>query len=554
MTVKQTQVLIAGSGPTGLFAALLLNHCGITVRIIDKGTQQAHESRAFALQARSLELLQSIGLADKFLQKGLLAAGMQLYVDSKQRAELNITDINTNTPYSFILMLPQSQIEEILLAELKNRGVEVEHNTQLVTFTQEKNSVTSILTKNNTQPETFKTDYLIGADGAHSTVRTVLGFPFEGSAYPQNFMLADGEIDWPLDYTYVKIFMRGTNLGIFMPLKGKLGRLIVINPNAHKIADSAAAKNATNAEPATLEEIVSAFEAATGFPVKVTNPIWMTRYRIHHRAVTQYREGRVFLAGDAAHIHSPIGGQGMNTGLQDVANLAWKLSIACKTKNASSLLDTYNSERWPIGQKLLRYTDSLFTQISSITPFKATLRNTFMPLIVGLISKSKYCRSNAFRFLSQLGIRYHSNAFLLDDIKQPAIDIGKKVSAGHRAPNAYYKREHDIYSLLQGYQFHVLALVKKALTETEIKQIAADLATLPKKFHPHFISHSLIGENKFCLQAQSNQIYDAYGLTDNNPIGLFIIRPDGYIAYRSNQIDINSIINFCNLFAGESPK
>jgi 2-polyprenyl-6-methoxyphenol hydroxylase-like FAD-dependent oxidoreductase len=550
-TDQTTDVIIVGAGPSGLFAALLLHQCGVKIRILDKNDQQAHESRAFALQARSLELFLNLGIVDEFLKRGLIAPGIQLYVNGHKAAQINVTDIGkTDSPYSFVLMLPQSEIEKVFITLLEQRGIKIERNMDVTTFTQNDKGVT--LTVAN-QSQQLTASYLLGADGAHSIVRNVLGLTFEGEAYAQNFMLADCTIDWSLDYAFLKVFLRKNFLGIYFPIKGEeYGRAVAIKPSTE--VNSAASNVATTAEPLALPEFATAFDEATGVPIKLSNPVWVTRYRIHHRGVNKYRVARAFVAGDAAHIHSPMGGQGMNTGLQDVANLAWKLALQVKNNQSSDLLDTYNDERWPIGKKLLRFTDAMFGRISSQNKFTAMLRNIIMPLILKIVSNNARCRKNAFWFVSELGIRYHTNPFLLDKVSKQARDFLKALSAGHRAPNGLYKRNQDVFGLLRGYQFHVLALVKKALTKVEIATISSELATLPANLglplSVHFIAHSTTGENKDIIQAECNQVFENYGLTDANPQGLFLVRPDGYIAYRSDELNIENLKKFCEMFSG----
>jgi 2-polyprenyl-6-methoxyphenol hydroxylase-like FAD-dependent oxidoreductase len=551
-------VIIAGAGPTGLMAALLLQKCGVSLRIFDKGEQQAHESRAFALQARSLELLLGLGIADEFIHAGLISPGLKLYVNSNLAATMPIDDIgDTDSPYSFILMLPQSHIEKILIETLAKRGITIERNSELTGITQSDTAVTVTINQQG-QARQFEAKYVIGADGAHSKVRDVLGLSFEGSAYPQNFMLADCKISWPLEFSYIKLFMRKNFLGVYFPIKGtEYGRVISIVPDTGNEQDSAAAKQATTAEPLSLPEVEKAFQDATGLDVKLSDPIWVSRYRIHHRSVNKYREGRVFVAGDAAHIHSPAGGQGMNTGLQDAANLAWKVALSVKGHGSNELLDSYNAERWPVGQKLLHFTDRLFSSMSSESTVTSTLRNICVPLMMKAVTHLKACRQRVFNFISELGIRYHTNPFVQDNLAKHAGGFSKKLSAGHRAPNAIYKRNHDVFGLINNYEFNVLALAKKGLTEQESNEIATQLAALPRSLglplRTHFIAHSLIGETDKFIQAEDNQIFENYGLSNANPFGLFLIRPDGYIAYRADQLSIASLANFCELFSGKKP-
>jgi hypothetical protein len=310
-------------------------------------------------------------------------------------------------------------------------------------------------------------------------------------------------------------------------------------------------KHVKTTKPLTLAELEKTFQAAADLPLKLSDASWITRYHIHHRSVNKYSEGRVFLAGDAAHIHSPAGGQGMNTGLQDAANLVWKLALALKDGDKNKLLATYNAERWPIGQKLLHFTDKLFGKVSTQKKWQTTLRNILVPLLIKLVSKSQYCKTKFFRFVSELGIRYHGNEFLRDDHSGLHL-FSKKLKAGCRAPNGIIKRNYDLFDLIHGYQFHVVALSKKALTTDEINKIVTELASIPKNIglpiKTHFIAHALTTDNKKVIQAESNNIFANYGLTDENPSGLFLIRPDGYIAYQANDIDVAKLNDFINLF------
>lgn len=553
-----TDVIIVGSGPTGLMAAALLTRCGIKVRILDKSEQQAHETRAFGVQAKSLELFLNMGLAQTIINRGLLATGAQVFIDGKQAAEFNFDDLGRqDTPYSFLLMVPQSDIEAILVEDLQRLGVTVDHNLEVIDIDQ---SAEGVFVKakdiHSNQECEFYGYYLIGADGAHSIVRKKLGLSFEGAAYPTGFFLADCKIAWPFDYEHIKIFLRGCHLAVYLPLKGKdICRLITINT----VDDpkTAASAEANTASPLTLEEVQQEFNAATGLNIKLYDPIWLSRYRIHHRGVNKYGIGRVFVAGDAAHIHSPAGGQGMNTGLQDAANLAWKIAVVLKGNGTTELLTSYHSERWPVGQKILHFTDKLFSVMSSQKNWIAWLRNKMVPLLATIISKSKHCRNRAFSFVSQLGIHYHDNPYLFDDLSSSTTRAWRQgLTPGHRASDATIARNFDMFNLIQGYCFHIVVLSKKPLTKEEIQQITTGLKTLPDlmgiAIKKHIVAHSLMGEDARLIQAESNQVFEIYGLSDKIQQAVFFIRPDGYIAYRSDRINFPNLKLFMQRFSPQA--
>jgi 2-polyprenyl-6-methoxyphenol hydroxylase-like FAD-dependent oxidoreductase len=548
-TCPSTDVVICGAGPTGLLAAGLLARCGVRVRIFDKTDQQAHESRAFGVQPKSLELMLNIGLAEEFMDRGLMASGAQFFVDGRRAAEINFSDIGRDdTPYSFLLMVPQYDIEAILNRDLVRLGVPVEYKTEVTGFKQSASGVVVEARDAAGANIEVECSYLIGADGAHSIVRKTLGLSFEGAPYPQGFLLADCQIDWPCDYDHMKLFVRERSLAAYLPLKGRdMCRLVVIEPSGGEFTPSTT--EASGSQSLTLDEVQVAFREATGMDIRLKNPGWLARYRIHHRAVDKYGEGRVFVAGDAAHIHSPVGGQGMNTGLQDAANLCWKLAAVLKGGAPTALLTTYNAERWPVGQKILETTDRFFSFVSSQTPWVAALRNALLPIAIGTVSRARIARARAFHFISQLGIRYKINDYLRDDGILDAPRAWREgLTVGRRAPNAAIQRGRDVFSLIDGYRFHVLALSLQPLGREEIERLTSDVASLPKSLgievQTHIVAHSLLGRDPRILQAESHEIFDAFGISRETPQGIFLIRPDGHIAYRRPDLELSGLKNY----------
>ena len=538
----QPDVVIVGAGPTGLMAATLLRRCGVSVRLLDKSARQAHESRAFAVHARSLELLRSIGLGDAFMERGLIASGAQVFVGGRQVAEIDVADIGRrDTPYPFVLMVPQWDIEAILADDLRAHGVTVEHEVEVYDVRQTELGVMVSATRADGTRFGVSAAYVIGADGAHSVVRKCLGLRFDGAPYPQGFLLADCRVDWPLDHDHLKIFVGDRNLAVYLPLRGReIGRVIAISPGS----ESAPADEDAGARPATLAEVESALRGTAKLPVTLHDARWVTRYRLHHRGVDRYGVGRVFVAGDAAHIHSPAGGQGMNTGLQDAANLAWKLALVLTGRAPSELLDTYHAERWPVGQKILQRTDRLFAAMSSQAGWVARARNLLLPLVAPALAGLAPVRARAFAFVSQLGIRYRPNAFLLDAIP----NARDAVAPGHRAPDARISAKRSIFDLLRGYRFTVLALSRRPLDGDEIDRCTTELAALAPALRTdvgaYLVARSLIGRDARFRQAESAEVFEAYGLSSRLPAAVFVVRPDGYVAYRAAGLDVMAAARF----------
>ncbi|MDQ0474858.1 FAD-dependent monooxygenase [Labrys wisconsinensis] len=553
VTPPAVDVVIAGAGPTGLMAAALLARCGLTLRILDKAAGQAQESRAFGVQARSMELFLSVGLADAFLERGLIASGAQIFVDGRLAAQLDFDDIGrADTPYPFLTMVPQWDVEAILVEDLARLGIAVEHRTEVTGFSQSDEAVAVRATGPDGGAFTVEARYLVGADGAHSLVRKALGADFQGAAYPQGFLLADCKVEWPLDYDHFKAFLHERNFALYLPLRGEsFCRIIAIVPAE---SDPAAAGDPQGIAPATLQEVETAFRAAAGVDVRLSEPKWVSRYRVHHRGASTYGRGRVFIAGDAAHIHSPAGAQGMNTGLQDAANLAWKIAAVARGQAPAALLATYHAERWPVGQKVLEVTDRLFAGVSSQAGWATALRNRLLPLVAGTVFRSGALRARAFHFISQLGIRYHAGEFVADDISAGAPKAWRDgLRAGCRAPNAALGWQRDVFGLIGGYRFHLLALSHQALDAPAIDALCAAIglakAAAPFAMEVHLMARSLVGRDPRMVRAESGEVFGTYGLGDGVSQALFLVRPDGYIAYRADGMNFDGLAAFLRRMA-----
>ncbi|MFJ4821284.1 FAD-dependent monooxygenase [Streptomyces sp. NPDC088801] len=387
-------VLVVGAGPTGLALATRLRDCGTPFRIVDRSLDRARESRAPAIQPRTLEMLSAFGVADDLVDRGSPAVRLHLHLP-RRVLRVPLFDVGCDdTPYPFLLFLPQSETEATLAAHLAGRDVTVERGTELLGAEPEGEYVTCRLRRRDGTGETVRARYVVGCDGAHSTVRARAGIDFEGYAYPQTFLLADLEADG-LEQGAAHTYLTAAGLLFFFPLgTPATWRMIAMHP-----------PGASDGE-VTLDLLQRIADDWTPDAPSLHDPVWMTSFRVHNRGAGHYRKGPFFLAGDAAHIHSPAGGQGMNTGIQDALNLGWKLAHVCRGAAPEELLETYEAERAPVGHGVRRLTDRAFTVGTSGHPALRLARTRLAPHLAPLLLRSTGARARLFRTVSELGIHY----------------------------------------------------------------------------------------------------------------------------------------------------
>lgn len=524
---NSTDVLIIGGGPTGLMMACQLLRFNIPFRIIDKQADRAHESRAFGIQAKSMEIFQNLGVLSQFLEAGLSGIELNFFINGKKKAEVKFGNLGVEgTPFPWIHLLPQSETERILNGHIEAYRVAVERQKELVSFTQDEWGVQAQIKDALTETiEHVRCRYIIGCDGAHSTVRHALNLPFEGAPYPQEFILADGIINWP--YSNEKFLFFFDTKGIFahIPLGGKISRLMTARRgySTHE-----------NPDKPTVEEVEKLAKDFTHGPVRISNPIWMSRFHLHHRSVNQYREGRAFLAGDAAHIHSPVGGQGMNTGFQDTANLAWKVAFVLRGISPEPLLDTYQSERLRIGQILLKTTDRIFSFATSDSFLVKSFVKYVMPFVVGFAFKSSSVRRCIFRFASQIGIRYHKSAFVDEQIKGADSDFLSGPEAGCRAPDAPLGGSTLFESWKGSNSCHILIFRHENTSNKRLKALEQAFG----KF---------VTVDCFVKSFADDPLFRRYGVRDS---AVYFVRPDGYIGFRSYGTDLSPLFEYLERFTG----
>lgn len=397
--MKKTDVLIIGAGPTGLVHALWLTKQGVTVRLIDKSQGPGETSRAMVVQARTLECYRQLDLADDVVAAGYKTPAMNLWTQGQHKAQLQLLDAGKQlSPYPFVLTFPQDRHERFLVERLRTLGVEVERHTELLSFTEKGDHVEAVLQHADGQSETCAAAYLAGCDGAHSLVRHQLGSGFEGGTYRQLFYVAD-------------VVASGVNPAgeghIAFDQSDFLLLLYYGQTGQYRFIGTVRDERAEHPENLTFEDV--GHQALKGLNIQVEKVNWFSTYRVHHRVTDHFRRGRAFLLGDAAHVHSPAGGQGMNTGILDAINLAWKLAAVVKGHAAESLLDSYEVERQAFARKLVETTDRLFTFATAEGGLADFVRGNIAPLFLRVADKSAQLREYLFRTVSQTMLHYHDS-------------------------------------------------------------------------------------------------------------------------------------------------
>ena len=348
--MNETQILIVGAGPTGLALALFLAKAGVTPRIIDKNSGPGQASRAMAVQARTLEFYRQLGFAEEVVSKGIPIEAIHLRAHDHIVSQIKIADFGKGmSPYPFVLSFPQDDHERLLVAHLQAAGVEVEWETEFKELRDTGEAVGATLQKKDGTQEECTAAYMCGCDGARSTVREDLQLGFAGGTYDKTYFVADVEATGEAAQGHNFSFCLGAqDFLIVLPVRSTgMNRLIGIVPEEFK-----------GQENVVFDDIRPFAEKAADIRVEKVN--WFSTYRAHHRVAEHFRAGRVFVSGDAGHIHSPVGGQGMNTGIGDAVNLAWKLAAVVAGRADASLLDTYEPERIAFARSLVATTDKMF--------------------------------------------------------------------------------------------------------------------------------------------------------------------------------------------------
>jgi 2-polyprenyl-6-methoxyphenol hydroxylase-like FAD-dependent oxidoreductase len=507
----QSDVLITGAGPTGLALAVQLIRYGIDFVIIDQKQTTTPFSKAIGVQARTLEIYDQIGLADPLIELGAIASKARMFVDGKQRGEINFGEIGRGlSPYPYVLIVEQGKHERLLYDYIRSNGKDVLWQTELLSFRQDDSGLTAEISSRSGSSETVNAKYLVGCDGAKSIVRHSLGLTFGGSTFERTFYVADVDIDWQHPHDALQVFLMKDQLLAFFPMTGE---------RQYRIVGTFPEEFAKDAGDILYEQIEQQIKRDAKLMLDITKVNWFSSYKVHTRHVNKFSVGRCFLAGDAAHIHSPAGAQGMNTGIQDGYNLAWKLSTVLSGVSSPEILNTYNEERLPNAELLTKTTDRFFDLVASPSPFLSFIRINVFPYIANAMFRLNAVKKFVFPRISQIMINYrHSSLSKQTD--------HFALSAGERMP--YFEVEgSSIYDHLKEPKFHVVTFYDGRGTEP--RQISSVTSFADQQYLPLY-----------------PKVTEIFGATRTFTI---VIRPDNYIGFLTTGHPEKEILDyFGNIF------
>ena len=522
MILEQTpaQVLVVGAGPVGLTLAAELTRQGVRVRIIDENSGPVDYSRAVAIHARTLEIFADMGVIEPVLRDGRRIHGASIYDGPERILHFDLDELDS--PYRFTVNLPQSQTERILLDHLAELGVTVERQTTLTGFNQDHDGI-DVYLHGPEGAETVRVPYLAGCDGAQSTVRHTLGMHFAAESRFEDFLLADAPLSWEQPDDEWTIWFHEDGLLTVFPLPGGLVRIVADNvPSMASYADLLAVwstRAATSAKPGP--------------------PVWISAFRAHYRRVSEYRSGRVFVAGDSAHVHSPAGGQGMNTGIQDAFNLAWKLSLALRGVAAEGLLDSYTAEREPIAHGVVDLTG----RMNSIATLRHPVSQAVRDRLCGLLTQFEVIEQRVVSRFGETAVNYRTSPIC----RQVGHWYGGLPHPGDRAPR--------IQNILHCPRFKVLAFTAEQPT-AETREHVEILARYIRDGYGDFADFWTIARAP--LEIDVPTILDADGTAHHRYAAtvpcVYVIRPDNYVGFRSLDLQALPVLGYLGEIFDAEPK
>lgn len=505
-----TEVLIVGAGPTGLMLANQLARRGIRTLIVDAHGGPAQQTRAMGVQARTLEIYDRLGIAEAAIASGAITRAVNFWAEARHTARIPIGEAGrAQSPFPYVLMLGQDENERLLGARLAEAGVPVQWNTELLSLVQTPDRVVGTLKQADGSTREVSAAWVAGCDGSRSTVRMLNGIEFPGAPYEHVFFVADTVATGDMARDELNVYLWRKGFHLFFPMRGQdRWRVIGILP-----------ADLRDRRDLRFEDVVPHVRQEAGADLAFHECHWFSTYRIQHRHAERFRAERCFLLGDAAHIHSPMGAQGMNTGLQDAYNLAWKLSMVVRGEAGESLLDSYEAERLPVARRLLLGTDRAFGLVVADTRLAAFFRTRIMANVARLAMKLPSMQRRMFRLISQTGIRYRASPL---SMRNPEVD---GPMAGDRFPwlpvDVMRSGEvRTLWQVLDDLQFHLVVLGQSAPAHRSLHDL--DVIAVP----------DTAGNRK--------------ALTRSGMEGprFYLVRPDGHIGLCGRRVDPHRILQY----------
>lgn len=595
--MKNVDVLIVGAGPTGLVLACDLQRRGLTALVIDEHDAPSDKSRALGVHARTLELLESFGLADRLVERGKTVTGATIWAGGEPVVRADFDELDSR--FKHVLVVSQVEVEAQLTQKLSELGGTIDRGVKLVSFRQDGTGVTAIVerpskaapapkaeaaappsTEGTTEAaategttteavateaeapaprEEIRAAWLVGADGARSTVRKQLELAFEGETYEEEFVLGDVKIAWDMRDDRIHSFLGENGIVACFPM----------TEGRHRVVASLPAEARANKSEPTLDDLQTLFALNTTANGRLTDPTWIARFKIHCRQVTRYRDDRVFLAGDAAHAHSPLGGQGMNTGIQDALNLGWKLALVHRGQARGMLLDTYQEERHGVGRSVLRNTDAV-TKIANVKSAAAKSMRNELGRFLGSL---ELFQQRVAKEVAELSVSYERSSIVKEDKTSllnarlgsaaggdtPTIgsvrEFAAAPAAGQRVPDgratiAGQGGTRRIYEVLDTKKLALLLFDGRSSTVEGYDRFKAILSAVRTKYG-HAVDSWVVTPQR---TRPEGLLTDVPVLLDPDAElekkfaasteCLYVIRPDQYIGYRSQPADLDSLLEY----------
>jgi 2-polyprenyl-6-methoxyphenol hydroxylase-like FAD-dependent oxidoreductase len=545
--------LIVGAGPAGLTLANDLLSRGTSFKIIDKVAEASKASKAVVLHARTLEHLANLGFTETLIRDGFILRGSNVYAQGKRIVHLAFDEIDS--PYKFVLSVPQSVTEFVLADNLACAEVKIERSCELVAFIQQDDRVVATLRRTTeggaVEEFTHKSKYIVGCDGAHSTVRHLLGLSFDGAQYADGFGAADVSIKCDLKADEMHAYFSDEGGLLIIPFGGDRYRIIFEAEDASKMGPD---------DKLQLQKVIDVVNHRAGKGFTVSDPSWLSWFKIHRRCAATYQKGRAFLVGDAGHVHSPVGGVGMNTGMQDALNLGWKLGIASRGLGDAHLLDTYSEERHAVGMAVLKGTDLATKVVTLRSPVAKAVRNALM----SFMAAQEVVQQRITKEGSLTGVNYRGMTLSDESLRPQMESMGrslfpqpfKKLSgempglgswmdftdaprAGDFAPDGEldddgFRLSHHIGSprfkllLFDGYDPSDAGYVKMYDIEYKVASRFCDLIDIYVVV-PFVEGYRTLPNYASVIYDDQKYLHEYYGASSEC---LYLIRPDGYIGYR----------------------